>query len=88
MAKANGAKLVAGDSIALAAGGTALAKPLLVNKCRVAIPAGLIDSPWLRQAWDGIDPAQVEAALYHDSGLKALSGIGSDLRGECNQFNP
>ena len=28
----------------------------------------------------GMDPAQVEAALYHDSGLKALSGIGSDLR--------
>ena len=28
----------------------------------------------------GIDLAQVEAALYHDSGLKALSGIGSDLR--------
>lgn len=28
----------------------------------------------------GMDPAQIEAALYHDSGLKALSGIGSDLR--------
>lgn len=28
----------------------------------------------------GMDSAQVEAALYHDSGLKALSGIGSDLR--------
>lgn len=28
----------------------------------------------------GRDLAQVEAALYHDSGLKALSGIGSDLR--------
>jgi acetate kinase len=28
----------------------------------------------------GMDPAQVEAALYHDSGLKALSGIGADLR--------
>ncbi|MBI5716338.1 MAG: acetate/propionate family kinase [Burkholderiales bacterium] len=28
----------------------------------------------------GMDPVQVEAALYHDSGLKALSGIGSDLR--------
>lgn len=28
----------------------------------------------------GMDPAQVEAALYYDSGLKALSGIGSDLR--------
>lgn len=28
----------------------------------------------------GLDPAQIEAALYYDSGLKALSGIGSDLR--------
>jgi acetate kinase len=28
----------------------------------------------------GLDPAQIEAALYHDSGLKALSGISSDLR--------
>lgn len=28
----------------------------------------------------GLDPAQIEAALYHDSGLKALSGIGPDLR--------
>lgn len=28
----------------------------------------------------GMDPAQMEAALYHDSGLKALSGIGADLR--------
>jgi acetate kinase len=28
----------------------------------------------------GLDPAQIEAALYHDSGLMALSGIGPDLR--------
>jgi acetate kinase len=28
----------------------------------------------------GLDPVQIEAALYHDSGLKALSGIGPDLR--------
>lgn len=28
----------------------------------------------------GLGPAQIEAALYHESGLKALSGIGSDLR--------
>lgn len=28
----------------------------------------------------GLDPAQIEAALYHDSGLKALSGVGPDLR--------
>ncbi len=28
----------------------------------------------------GLNAAQIEAALYHDSGLKGLSGIGSDLR--------
>lgn len=28
----------------------------------------------------GLDLAQVEAGLYHDSGLAALSGVGSDLR--------
>ncbi|MGB4063374.1 MAG: amidohydrolase family protein [Azonexus sp.] len=55
---------------ALAAGGTALAKPLLVNKCRVAIPAGLIDSPWLQQAWAGIDPTQLWDCHVH------LAGIG------------
>jgi Flp pilus assembly protein TadB len=27
-----------------------------------------------------LNPAQIETALYHDSGLKALSGIGPDLR--------
>jgi mannonate dehydratase len=55
---------------ALAAGGAALAKPLLVNKCRVAIPAWLIDSPWLQQAWAGIDPAQLWDCHVH------LAGIG------------
>ncbi len=53
----------------LAASGAALAKPLLVNKCRVAIPAGLIDSPWLAQAWAGIDPAQVWDCHVHLAGL-------------------
>jgi mannonate dehydratase len=57
-------------STALVAGGTALAKPLLVNKCRVAIPAGLIDSPWLKQAWAGIDPTQLWDCHVH------LAGIG------------
>jgi mannonate dehydratase len=55
---------------ALAAGGVALAKPSVVNPCRVAIPANLIDSPWLKQAWAGIDPAQVWDCHAH------LAGIG------------
>ncbi|WP_153133240.1 amidohydrolase family protein [Dechloromonas hortensis] len=54
----------------LAAGGGALAKPLLVNQCRVAIPAGLIDSPWLKQAWADVDPAQLWDCHVH------LAGIG------------
>lgn len=60
---------LAGGAV-LAVGGTVLAKPLLVNNCRVAIPAGLIDSPWLQQAWAGIDPAQLWDCHVH------LAGIG------------
>ena len=37
---------------------------------QVAIPAGLIDSPWLQQAWAGIDPAQLWDCHVH------LAGIG------------
>ena len=61
--------LLAGGA-ALSAAGWASAKPLLVNQCRVAIPAGLIDSPWLQQAWAGIDPAQLWDCHVH------LAGIG------------
>ena len=60
--------LLAGGA-ALSAAGWTSAKPLLVNKCRVAIPAGMIDSPWLRQAWAGIDPAQVWDCHVHLAGL-------------------
>lgn len=55
---------------ALSAAGWVSAKPLLVNKCRVAIPTGLIDSSWLQQAWAGIDPAQLWDCHVH------LAGIG------------
>lgn len=61
--------LLAGGA-ALSTAGWASAKPLLVNQCRVAIPAGLIDSPWLQQAWAGIDPAQLWDCHVH------LAGIG------------
>ncbi len=60
--------LLAGGA-ALSAAGWASAGSLLVNKCRVAIPASLIDSPWLRQAWAGIEPAQVWDCHVHLAGL-------------------
>ena len=60
--------LLAGGA-ALSAAGWSAAGPLLVNQCRVAIPAGLIDSPWLKQAWAGIDPAQAWDCHVHLAGL-------------------
>ena len=61
--------LLAGGA-ALSVAGWSSAKPLLVNQCRVAIPSALIDSPWLQQAWAGIDPAQLWDCHVH------LAGIG------------
>jgi mannonate dehydratase len=55
---------------AILAGGLALTRPALVNPCRAAIPVSLIDSPWLKQAWAGIDPAEVWDCHVH------LAGIG------------
>ncbi|MCB4360412.1 amidohydrolase family protein [Quatrionicoccus australiensis] len=58
-----------GGAAALSAAGWSSAKPVLVNKCRVAIPAVLNDSPWLKQIWDGIDPAQLWDCHVHLAGL-------------------
>lgn len=58
-----------GGAAALSAAGWSSAKPVLVNKCRVAIPAALNDSPWLSQVWDGIDPAQLWDCHVHLAGL-------------------
>src|SRR6185369_4686858 len=58
-----------GGTAALSAAGWSLARPAVINPCRVAIPAALIDSPWLRQAWAGIDPAQVWDCHVHVAGL-------------------
>ena len=63
-------------AVALAAGGASLAKPTLVNPCRAAIPVRLLDSPWLQQAWAGLDPAQVWDCHVHLAGLgDGSSGI-------------
>ncbi|WP_265946222.1 amidohydrolase family protein [Dechloromonas sp. A34] len=58
-----------GGTAALSAAGWSLARPAVINPCRVAIPAALIDSPWLRKAWAGIDPAQVWDCHVHVAGL-------------------
>jgi len=58
-----------GGTAALAAGGVSLAKPAVVNPCRAAIPVSLLDSPWLQQAWAGIDPAQLWDCHVHIAGL-------------------
>ncbi|WP_412478074.1 amidohydrolase family protein [Azonexus sp. IMCC34839] len=60
--------LLAGAS-ALGAAGVGIAKPAVVNPCRAAIPLQLLDSPWLQQAWAGIDPAQVWDCHVHLAGL-------------------
>ena len=58
-----------GGSAALSAAGWSMAKPAVVNPCRVAIPAALLDSPWLKQAWAGIDPAQLWDCHVHIAGI-------------------
>ncbi|MDR1229427.1 MAG: amidohydrolase [Azoarcus sp.] len=45
-------------------------KPFLVNPCRDPALDGLMDSPWLTRAWEGLDPAQVWDCHVH------LAGIG------------
>ena len=58
-----------GGAAALSFGGWSLARPAVVNPCRVAIPAALLDSPWLQQVWNGIDPAQLWDCHVHVAGL-------------------
>lgn len=58
-----------GGAAGLSLAGWSAAKPMIVNPCRVAIPARLIDSPWLQQVWGGIDPAQVWDCHVHVAGL-------------------
>ncbi len=60
--------LLAGGSV-LAVAGASFARPALINPCRAAIPVALLDSPWLRQAWAGIDPASVWDCHVHLAGL-------------------
>jgi mannonate dehydratase len=60
---------LAGGAVALSAAGWSLARPAMVNPCRAAIPVRLLDSPWLRQAWEGIDPTRVWDCHVHVAGL-------------------
>jgi mannonate dehydratase len=54
---------------ALSATGWSMARPAVVNPCRVAIPAALLDSPWLQKVWAGIDPAQLWDCHVHVAGV-------------------
>ncbi len=68
--------VAAGGVAALGAAGWGMARPALVNPCRAAVPAALADSPWLKQVWHGIDPAQVWDCHVHLAGVgDAGSGI-------------
>jgi predicted TIM-barrel fold metal-dependent hydrolase len=58
-----------GGAAALSAAGWSVAKPAVINPCRVAIPAALLDSPWLKQAWADIDPAQLWDCHVHIAGI-------------------
>lgn len=58
-----------GATALLATGGWSLAKPVLVNPCRAALPPALADSPWLQQVWQGIDPAKVWDCHAHIAGI-------------------
>ena len=60
--------LLAGG-LGVSAAGWNLGKPALVNSCLAAVPDGLVDSLWLRQAWSGIDPALVWDCHVHLAGL-------------------
>lgn len=57
-----------GGVAACSVAGWSAAKPSLVNACRTAVQPALLDSPWLRQAWSGIDPAQVWDCHVHLAG--------------------
>ncbi len=58
-----------GILLAGGAGGWSLARPRLVNPCRTALTGALIDSPWLEQVWDGLDPADVWDCHVHIAGI-------------------
>lgn len=60
--------LLAGGTV-LSVAGASWARPVVVNPCRAAIPVRLLDSPWLKQAWEGIDPATVWDCHVHLAGL-------------------
>ncbi len=58
-----------GAAAALSMAGWSVARPVVINPCRAAIPAALLDSPWLQQAWAGIDPSLVWDCHVHLAGL-------------------
>ena len=75
----NGASLCAmrhRRSLATTMGFTALAHDQPVQRCGALDPGVILH---LLREW-GLSAAEVEAMLYHDSGLLGVSGISSDMR--------
>ncbi len=66
---------LAAGAAALGATGWDLAKPVLLNPCLAAMTPELAASPWLAQAWAGLDPRQVWDCHVH------LAGIGDSDSG-------
>jgi mannonate dehydratase len=62
-------------AVAGAAGLASAGKPFLVNPCRDEAFDALMDSPWLANVWQGLDPAQVWDSHVH------LAGIGDSGNG-------
>ncbi|MDR2213369.1 MAG: amidohydrolase family protein, partial [Pseudomonadales bacterium] len=67
--------LAALTAIGAAGASASFSKPLLRNPCRDPALLDLGDDPWLRQVWQGIDPAQVWDCHVH------LAGVGDSGKG-------
>jgi mannonate dehydratase len=74
--QAAGLLATAGAAGVAGATGYHLKKPFLLNPCRAAaLPASLMESPWLARVWQGLDPAQVWDCHVH------LAGTGDSDNG-------
>lgn len=76
-----------GAAVVCGVAGVSLARPVLINPCRAAVPDSLADSPWLKQVWQGVDPASLWDCHVHlagvgdaDSGIVVGPQLSSPLR--------
>ena len=77
-----------GATALLAAGGWSVAKPVLINPCRAALPPELKASPWLAKVWQGLDVSKVWDCHTHLAGT-GDSGSGVSIGTQLtNPFYP